>query len=456
MTEPTESPAAGVPLDEGADLLAPHSRLGVPIPAYQGRSLANLAGSLARAFGREAADLPPLPPLEPDLDPFHGRRPDGPVVVLLVDGLGWSALLGSAGRVPDGPASRWLRRARPLTSVFPTTTTIALTSLSTGAAPGQHGVVGHRMYLPRYGAVVEVLRMSPLGEPAAEALVGPDWSPSVLSVVPSLFRRGVPAVAVSRDPFEGTGFTRVIYDGATFVGYFTGGDLAHSLVDVLSRPVPPPLIFAYWDDLDLAQHLRGPRPRLIDLELERVDALLASVVRRIAPSLARQTTVWITGDHGQVPMEPDRQFVVDREPALLAHLAWPPAGDRRAAYFAARPGHLTALREELEPRVPPGGHLIEMPTAVEAGLYGPPPFHPELAERLGDLLLLMPSPGGVSYTPPGARPRRHPMRGAHGGLEAAEFLVPLVHGSLSELASEPSRSSGATHLPRVVPASERT
>ena len=122
-------------------------------------------------------------------------------------------------------------------------------------------------------------------------------------MVPSLFRRGVPAVAVSRDPFEGTGFTRVIYDGATFVGYFTGGDLAHSLVDVLSRPVPPPLIFAYWDDLDLAQHLRGPRPRLIDLELERVDALLASVVRRIAPSLARQTTVWITGDHGQVPME---------------------------------------------------------------------------------------------------------------------------------------------------------
>jgi hypothetical protein len=436
--------------------MAPHARLGVPVPAFRGRSLANLAGSLATAFGLEAGDLPPLPPLEPDLDPFHGRRPDGPVVVLLVDGLGWSALRGSARRVPEGTASHWLRRARPLTSVFPTTTSIALTSLSTGAAPAQHGVVGHRVYLPRYGAVVEVLRMSPLGEPAGETLVGPDWSPSTLSGVPSLFRRGVPGVAVSRDQFEGTGFTRLIYDGATFVGYFTGGDLAHSLVEVLSRPAPPPLIFAYWDDLDLAQHLRGPRPRLIDLELERVDALLASVARRVEPGLARRTTVWITGDHGQVPMETERQFVVDREPSLLAHLSRPPAGDRRAAYFAARPGHLTPLREELEPRVPPGGHLIEMPAAVEAGLFGPPPFHPELSERLGDLLLLLPSPGGVSYTVPGARPRRHPMRGAHGGLEADEFLVPLVQGSLSELASEPARSSETSHLPRVPPARERS
>jgi len=454
VTEPGQTPRTGSPLGEGAELMASHPRLGVPLPAYRGRSLANLATSLGAAFGRGAAELPPLPPLDPDLDPFQGRRPEGPVVVLLVDGLGWSALLGSAGRVPDGTASRWLRRARPLTSVFPTTTTIALTSLSTGAAPGQHGVVGHRVYLPRYGTVVEVLRMSPLGEPAAETLVGPDWSPSFLSAVPSLFRRGVPGVAISRDQFEGTGFTRLIYDGATFVGYFTGGDLAHSLVEVLSRPVPPPLIFAYWDDLDLAQHLRGPRPRLIDLELERVDALLASVTRRIEPSLARRTTVWMTGDHGQVPMETERQFVVDREPALLAHLSRPPAGDRRAAYFAARPGHLAALRDELEPRVPPGGHLIEMPAAVEAGLYGPPPFHPELAERLGDLLLLLPSPGGMSYTLPGARPRRHPMRGAHGGLEAAEFLVPLVHGTLAELASDSSNSSGTSHLRQTPPSRE--
>ncbi|MGP8075979.1 MAG: alkaline phosphatase family protein [Thermoplasmata archaeon] len=421
--------------------MAPDPRLGVPVPSYQGRSLGNLASSVWAALASsKRREAPPLPPLAAPFDPFHGRRPEGPVVVLLLDGLGWLALLGSADRFPDGPAARWVRLGRPITSVFPTTTTVALTSLSTGAAPAQHGVVGHRVYLPHFGTVVELLRMSPLGVGPAESLVGPQWSPSMLSAVPSIYRRGLPTVALSRDRFEGTGFTRLIYDGATYAPYATGSDLALSLAEILSRPEPPSLTVAYRDDLDVVQHQRGTRPELVDLELDRVHALLSFVARHLEPELARRTRVVITGDHGQVPMEASAQLVVDRDPTLLGHLSRPPSGDRRAAFFAARPGHLAFLREGLEARLPPGGHLIEMPMAVEAGLFGPPPFHPEITERLGDLLFLLPSPGGVSYTVPGARTRPHRMIAAHGGLEPPELLIPLVSGTLDEIALDSSRT----------------
>jgi len=278
-----------------------------------------------------------------------------------------------------------------------------------------------------------LLRMSPLGVAAPEALVGPEWSPSLVSGVPSIFRRGIPTVALSRDRFEGTGFTRLIYDGATFVPYSTGSDLAFSLVEVLGRSDPPPLTFAYRDDLDVGQHSRGPRPELVDLELERVDSLLSFVGTHLEPARVRRTCLLVTGDHGQVPMDADRQLIVDRAPDLLEHLSRPPAGDRRATYFAARPGHLPDLRAALLAHLPPGGHLLELPTAVDVGLFGPPPWHSELAERLGDLLFLSPSPGGVSYSVPGARARPHRMKGAHGGLEAEELLVPLVAGTLEEL-----------------------
>src|SRR5208282_2856085 len=157
-------------------------------------------------------------------------------------------------------------------------------------------------------------------------------------------RRGIPAVALSRERFEGTGFTRLIYDGATFVAYSTGSDLALSLVEILSR-----------DDLDVVQHLRGTRPELVDLELERADAILSFVARHVKPDLADRTHVIVTGDHGQVPLAADRQLAVDREPTLLSHLSRTPSGDRRAAYFVARPGHLAALRETLEARLPRGG-----------------------------------------------------------------------------------------------------
>lgn len=454
VTEVVPTSESGEVGSEEQELLTRSPRLGVPVPAFAGRSIANLAAGLGVALG--APDGSPsafLPTLAPDLDPFDGRRPEGPVVLLLVDGLGWLALRSSAQRVPAGTAERWVRRARPITSVFPTTTTVALTSLSTGAAPGQHGVVGHRVYLPKFGTVVEVLRMSPLGVSAAETLVGPEWTPAILSGVPSVFRRVNSGVAVSRERFERTGFTRLIYDGAAYVGYSTASDFALALVEVLSRPEPPALVFAYWDELDVGQHVRGPHPGLLDLEVERVGSILAFVARHLDPVRARNVSCIVTGDHGQVPMRADHQLVVDREPEILAQLARPPAGDRRATYFAARPGHLATLRELLSARLPPGGELLDLPTAVEEGLFGPPPYHPELADRLGDLLLLLPSPGGVSYTVPGSRPGGHPMRGAHGGLEAAELLVPLVRGTLTELSAA---ASPPPHLPMGPAAPEAT
>lgn len=446
MTVPSETAARSDRSHEDLALLTPDHRLEVPIPSYAGRSLGNLSASvwsaLAPGRGQEA---PPLPPLSAGLDPFRGRRPNGPVVLLLLDGLGWRALRRSADGNHEGTAARWVPKARPLTSVFPTTTTVALTSLSTGAAPGQHGVLGHRLYVPRLGTVVELLRMSPLGVGPSESLVGPDWSPSILSAVPSIYRRGIGAAALSRDRFEGTGFTRLIYDGASYVGYSNGSDLALSLVETLSKPEPPPLVLAYRDDLDVVQHTRGTRPELVDLELDRVESLLTFTARHLDPSLAQRTMVLVTGDHGQVPLAADRQLSVDREPSLISHLARPPAGDRRAAYFAARPGHLAALREELEAKMPPGGHLIDVPAAIERGLFGPAPFHPEISERIGDLILLLPSPGGVSYSVPGARPRPHRMIAAHGGLEPEELLIPLVSGTLAEFAHSPSPT---VHPPR--------
>jgi len=68
--------------------------------------------------------------------------------------------------------------------------------------------------------------------------------------------------------------------------------------------------------------------------------------------------------------------------------------------------------------------------AVHGGLFGPPPYHPELFERVTDLVVLVPSPGGITFTLPGRKRPRRSLLGAHGGLEAEELVVPLVSGPL--------------------------
>ena len=65
------------------------------------------------------------------------------VVVVVVDGLGAAALRARGGHARTlAPA---LSKATTIDSGFPTTTAAALTTLTTGTTPGEHGMVGYRV-----------------------------------------------------------------------------------------------------------------------------------------------------------------------------------------------------------------------------------------------------------------------------------------------------------------------
>jgi hypothetical protein len=410
----------------------------VPVPAYGGRSIANIGPSVFAALGAPAPRSAGLaPPLDPAIDPFRGGRSARTALVAMVDGFGWLQFESWAKDSRLG--KRWRDRAHPITTVFPSTTSSALTSLSTGVPPGRHGLVGYRQYLPKYGLVADMLKMSPIGVPVYDQLIGPNWAPSDIAGTPSLFRRFGRGTAVSRDRFQGTGFTRILYDGAEYVGYATASDLAHELASVLAREPPPSVVYLYWDELDTIQHLKGVNHRLFGLEVDRFAGLLEYVAESLAERRRDEITVLITGDHGQVPLTREATVNVESVPALLREMDRPLAGDRRAGFFSARPGRVDALRTALEGSLPAGSRIFDVAEVIEAGLFGPPPHHPELEARTGDLLALVPSPAGLTYLPPGASPPTRQLRSGHGGLEPAELLVPLVCGTLTELAGPGGR-----------------
>ncbi|HEY9424712.1 MAG TPA: alkaline phosphatase family protein, partial [Microterricola sp.] len=67
--------------------------------------------------------------------------PSSHAVVLLVDGLGATALRSRAGHARF-LASR-LAKSDVIEGVFPATTASAIATLTTGVAPGGHGMVGY-------------------------------------------------------------------------------------------------------------------------------------------------------------------------------------------------------------------------------------------------------------------------------------------------------------------------
>ena len=136
-------------------------------------------------------------------EPVAGARA---VVLLVLDGLGWEARTRHAALLPELSALD----GRAITTVIPSTTPAALTSITTGLPPGRHGITGFRIRVDH--SVLNAIRWQQENgkrppEPADMQRHAPFADRQVAVVTKSEFRR--------------SGFTGVHLRGADFHGWPT-------------------------------------------------------------------------------------------------------------------------------------------------------------------------------------------------------------------------------------------
>ena len=101
--------------------------------------------------------------LSSSLSALHGQSNPldlGPVkraAVLVVDGLGAHNLRGVSGHA-RWLSARWASRGLSADAGFPSTTASALTTLTTGVEPGQHGIAGYTLRDPDSGVLINHLK----------------------------------------------------------------------------------------------------------------------------------------------------------------------------------------------------------------------------------------------------------------------------------------------------------
>ncbi|MDQ3575634.1 MAG: alkaline phosphatase family protein, partial [Actinomycetota bacterium] len=165
------------------------------LPDYGGACLTSVVSAL---FDRDSAPPAWLP------EPVGAARQ---VVLLVLDGLGWDQLRERPHLAPTLHAMV----GGAITSVAPTTTATALTSLTTGLAPALHGVVGYRVQVSR-GEVMNVLRWTTSRGDAREAV-----PPEKFQTHVAFANSGAPVV--TRAEFATTGFTAAHLAGARLYGW---------------------------------------------------------------------------------------------------------------------------------------------------------------------------------------------------------------------------------------------
>jgi hypothetical protein len=405
---------------------------GLIYPAYAGQSILNIPSSVCRLLGIPGFGARPLIP--EILDPLASGSPSRRVVLLLVDAL---ALHRFQGWLAEGSLPAWQDLAQegllaPLTSIVPSTTSAALTSLWSGRSTAEHGITGYEMWLKEYGVVANMILHNPISfAGGAGSLSYAGFQPETFLQLPTLgthlAQHGVAAYAFQHYSILHSGLSHMFFRDVEARSFSTPSDLAINLRQFLESPGKQrQFIWVYWGEVDHLSHFFGPddeRPRAEFAAFSR--ALGELCLSRLSPAARRDTLFILTADHGVTPTRIDPFYDLRNHPGLARRLHIFPTGENRLAYLYIRPGQVEAVREYLERTWPRAFTLLDPPYAVEAGLFGPGPAHPRLLDRLGDLIAVA---RGENYLWWAAKDNL--LIGRHGSLSPEEMLVPFLASRL--------------------------
>jgi predicted AlkP superfamily pyrophosphatase or phosphodiesterase len=321
-------------------------------------------------------------------------------VVLVIDGLGWEQL---AARRRLAPTLASLRGG-PITTVAPSTTSTALTSIATGTAPAEHGVLGYRVLIDGDN-VLNILRWQLTdGSDASERV-----KPAELQLVSPF--RGRPVPVVTRSEFAGTGFTALYLSGARQIGYMASSSLPFDVRDALHQGEP--LVVAYYATLDTVAHQHGFGERY-DAELAAVDRLVAAV----ASMLPAGCVMLVTADHGQVDVVEPPIVIPDEVLAGVRVMS----GEGRFRWLHAVPGASDELLDACQALYSDVAWVKSRDEVVDEGWFGG--SLPEGRESMiGDVAVIARAP--VAFHDPNDVGKLA-LRCRHGSLTSAEMLVPLL------------------------------
>ncbi|MGO2062280.1 alkaline phosphatase family protein [Leucobacter sp. UCMA 4100] len=355
------------------------------------------------------------------------------VIVIVADGLGWHNLRANAG---------YARTLSKLTServstVFPSTTGAALTAITTGTLPGQHGLVGYRIMHPELGLRTTLTEWQGIEQVR-------DWQ-----LQPTVFERaseaGVAAHVIGRAAHETGGLTSAILTGAAYVAE----DAMEARFDraiELAFGEGSRLVYLYVDELDRAGHERGAASDAWVEQLERLDSQVAGLLRRVPGN----TGILMTADHGMVDVNAEAHIEITAGDEVLEGVSavggeprlryWYLEDDARAEEIAERARSFFGERASVATRQ----------EAVHAGWFGR--VAPEVEQRIGDVVIAALGETAIYGAEDSPASRR--MVGQHGSISEIERDVPLLMAgaipseAFLEAIERNARSIGAVRKPR--------
>ena len=379
-------------------------------PNYQDGSIVNLMSAICRACDTQLSPYEPHPKI-----PITELKEAKNIILLLIDGLGYQYIKRYG---TNSTFHKYLIDS--MTSVFPTTTASAITSITTATAPAQHAFTGWFMHLKEIGCVSAVLpfmprvSMQPLGNAVSIS--------DVFQLEPMFIHLKRLSFIVNQRRIINSEYSVLTSQGAERVAYIGLSDFFAQVENLAKYDDTKKYIYGYWPDFDALCHTHGIHSDIVKQHFNDLDELFSEFLKYLKGT---DSVVIVTADHGLVETENNSIVHLDAHPELAKMLTLPLCGEPRAAYCYVKSNQTKAFESYVQMHLSSQCELHRSDDLITQHYFGLGTPNEKLSDRIGDYTLIMKNNHVIKDTLLGEKP--FVQIGVHGGLSDWELQVPLIY-----------------------------
>jgi predicted AlkP superfamily pyrophosphatase or phosphodiesterase len=411
-------------------------------PQYQNNCISNIPDLIKEIFNINNNNNSPKNLYNNTTEKTCLEQNNKKVVLIVIDGFGYNQFLNQHKTDHFLTNLTNIGIIQPLTSVFPSQTTNALTTLNTGLTPQEHGLFEYFLYLKNIG-LINSLKFEHVNQKTKRTLTDKDVNPNSLllkkekTIHDTLNENDIKTFTHTNITNAFCACSKLIFQGSTIKPSLNISDrIAGLRKNLEENKNNTAYFFVHIDTPDTIAHKYGPNSPQYYTEISNITYLLnKELVQKLDQKTAKDTLLLLTADHGGIKVNTEKTIYL---PKTTLHMQIDtnqepitPIGSYREIFLHIEEQKLFETKQWLHKKIGDKAQIIETKEATEKGLFGINKISEGFFERTGNLLILPYGNETIWFKDPKEKEINY--IGQHGGLSRQEMLVPFAVANLRNL-----------------------